>query len=234
MDVSRRQTIKLSAGAVAALSVAALRPDTAGAQGAAQAQPDKLVETRLRTIADLALNPDGSAKEFSEAETGPIDGALWKTKGPPDIEFDYRKMKVKVDGRGTSTLSGTLVFSDLERLPRHTQITLLQCGAPKPHGIVKWTGVRFSDFAKSVGAQSFANYVRLTASDDYYLDEDMKTMMHPQVMLAWMANDKPLPPDNGAPMRLVVPFRYGARSVKAITAIAFTATSFPPQKPWPA
>ena len=143
-------------------------------------------------------------------------------------------MKVKVDGRGTSILSGTLAFSDLEKLPRHTQITLLQCGAPKPRGIVKWTGVRFSDFAKAMGAQSFANYVRLTASDDYYLDEDMKTMMHPQVILAWMANDKPLPPENGAPMRLVVPFRYGARSVKAITAIAFTATSFPPQKGWPA
>jgi DMSO/TMAO reductase YedYZ molybdopterin-dependent catalytic subunit len=234
MEMSRRQTIQASAGAVAAFSIAALRPEAAGAQGAAQPQPDKLVDTRLRPISELPINPDGSAKEFTEAETGPIDGALWKTKGPPDIEFDYRKMKVKLDGRGTSTLSGTLTFSDLEKLPPHTQITLLQCGAPKPRGIVKWTGVRFSDFAKAMGAQSFANYVRLTASDDYYLDEDMKTMMHPQVMLAWMANDKPLPPANGAPMRLVVPFRYGARSVKAITAIAFTATSFPPQKPWPA
>jgi len=234
MDMSRRQTIQLSAGAVAALSLAAARPDKAVAQAGAQTQADRLVETRLRPISDLPLNADGSAKEFTEAEAGPIDGALWKTKGPPDIEFDYRKMKVKLDGRGTSNLSGTLSFSDLEKLPRHTQITLLQCGAPKPRGIVKWTGVRFSDFAKAMGAQSFANYVRLTASDDYYLDEDMKTMMHPQVMLAWMANDKPLPPENGAPMRLVVPFRYGARSVKAITAIAFTATSFPPQKGWPA
>lgn len=62
----------------------------------------------------------------------------------------------------------------------------------------------------------------------------MATLMHPQVMLAWMANDAPLPPEHGAPMRLVVPFRYGARSVKAITGIAFTATSFPTQKPWPA
>jgi DMSO/TMAO reductase YedYZ molybdopterin-dependent catalytic subunit len=141
-------------------------------------------------------------------------------------------MKVKLDGRGTTRLSGTLTFADLEKLPRHTQITLLQCGAPKPHGIVKWTGVRFSDFAKSVGAQSFANYARLMCSDGYYLDDDMATLMHPQVMLAWMANDKPLPPENGAPMRLVVPFRYGARSVKAITEIAFTATSFPPAPPW--
>jgi DMSO/TMAO reductase YedYZ molybdopterin-dependent catalytic subunit len=231
MNLSRRQTIQ-SATALAALSVAAIRAAPATAQAAAQ--PDGLVDTKLRTIAPLPLQPDGSAVEYSQAETGPIDGVLWKGKGTPDIEFDYRKMKVKVDGRGTSTLSGTLSFSDLEKLPRHSQITLLQCGAVKPHGIVKWTGVRFSDFAASVGAQSFANYARLTASDDYYLDEDMKILMHPQVMLAWMANDKPLPPENGAPMRLVVPFRYGARSVKAITAIQFTATSFPPQKAWPA
>jgi len=234
MKISRRESIQLSATALAALSVAAIRSTPAAAQGAAPPQPDNLAETRLRTIAPLPLKPDGSAVEYTQAETGPIDGVLWKTKDTPDIEFDYRKMKIKLDGRGTSRLSGTLSFSDLEKLPRYSQITLLQCGAPKPHGIVKWTGVRFSDFAQAVGAQSFANYARFTASDDYYLDDDMKTLTHPQVMLAWLANDQPLPPANGAPLRLVVPFRYGARSVKAITGIAFTATSFPPQKAWPA
>jgi len=35
--------------------------------------------------------------------------------------------------------------------------------------------------------------------------------MHPQVMLAWMINDKPIPPENGAPLRLVVPFSATAR-----------------------
>jgi DMSO/TMAO reductase YedYZ molybdopterin-dependent catalytic subunit len=233
MNLSRRETIQ-SATAIAALSVAAIRSAPAAAAQAAPPLPDNLAEARLRTIAPLPLQPDGSAVEYSQGEAGPIDGVLWKTKDTPDIEFDYRKMKVKVDGRGTSKLSGTLSFADLEKLPRHSQITLLQCGAVKPHGIVKWTGVRFSDFAASVGAQSFANYARVTASDDYYLDEDMKVLMHPQVMLAWMANDAALPPQNGAPLRLVVPFRYGARSVKAITSIQFTATSFPPQKAWPA
>lgn len=233
MNMSRRETIQ-TVTALAALSVAAVRANPAAAAQAAAPLPDNMAEARLRTIAPLPLKPDGSAVEYTQAETGPIDGVLWKGKGTPDIEFDYRKMKVKVDGRGTTKLSGTLSFSDLEKLPRFSQITLLQCGAPKPHGIVKWTGVRFSDFANSVGAQTFANYVRLTGSDDYYLDDDMATLMHPQVMLAWMANDAPLPPEHGAPMRLVVPFRYGARSVKAITGIAFTATSFPTQKPWPA
>jgi DMSO/TMAO reductase YedYZ molybdopterin-dependent catalytic subunit len=234
MNLSRRETMQLSASALAALSVAALKPDAAAAQGAAAPQPDKLVDTPLRNIQPLPLKPDGSAVEYTPQQAGAITGVLWKTKNQtPDIEFDYRKMKIKVDSRGTAKLAGTLTFSDLEKLPRTSYVLLLQCGAPTPHGIVKWTGVRFSDFAKSVGAQTFANYVRFTGSDDYFIDEDMTTLMHPQVMLAWQLNDGPIPPQNGAPLRLIVPFRYGARSMKAITSIAFTATSFPPAKPWP-
>ena len=234
MNMSRRETMQLSATALAALSFAAVRSSNAAAQAAAAPQPDSLVDTRLRTISPLPLNPDGSAPEHMPQEAGPITGVLWKSKGTPDSEFDYRKMKIKVDARGTANLSGTLSFSDLEKLPPHSQITLLQCGAVNPKGIVKWTGVKFSDFAQSVGAQSFANYVRFVGSDLYFIDEDMKTLNHPQVMLAWLMNDQPIPPQNGAPLRLVVPFRYGARSMKAITEIGFTATSFPPGKPWPA
>ncbi len=235
MDLSRRKTLELSATALAALSVgAAARTTPAAAQGAPAAPtPDTLAPAQLRTIADLPLRPDGSAVEFTQADVGTIQGRpFWKTQGTPDIEFDPRKMKVKIDGRGTSTLAGTLTFSDLEKLPRMSAIYKLQCGAPQPTGIVKWTGVRFSDFAKMVGAQSFANHVRTIGSDLYYLEEDMKTLMHPQVMLAWMMNDAPIPPEHGAPLRLIVPFRYGARSMKAITDIQFTATSFPPARPW--
>ena len=106
--------------------------------------------------------PDGSAVEYTPQEAGTITGVLWRTKNQtPDIEFDYRKMKIKLDARGTAKLSGTLTFGDLEKLPRHSYVTLLQCGAPTPHGIVKWTGVRFSDFAQAMGAQSFAYYGRL-------------------------------------------------------------------------
>jgi DMSO/TMAO reductase YedYZ molybdopterin-dependent catalytic subunit len=223
--------MQISAGAVAAISLAAIKPTPAAAQPAPAAQPDSLVDTKLRTIASPPLNPDGSAPEHSEADIKMLEGVFWKTKGTPDIEFDYNKMKIKVDARGTANLAGTLRFSDLEKLPRHSQITLLQCGAPKPTGIVKWTGVRFSDFAKMLQAQDFAAYGRFVSSDGYVIDEDIKTLMHPQVMLAWMINDRPIPPEHGAPLRLVVPFRYGARSLKAITEIQLTATSFPPPLP---
>ena len=42
-----------------------------------------------------------------------------------------------------------------------------------------------------MGAQNFAYYGRLIGSDGYFIDEDMKTLMHPQVMLAWLLNDDP-------------------------------------------
>src|SRR5436190_21449403 len=227
MKISRRESIQLSAGALASLSGLAV------SQAAAQTAPAGLAETPLRNISSLPLKPDGSAPEYTPQEAGTITGVLWRTKNQtPDIEFDYRKMKIKLDERGTAKLSGTLTFDVLEKLPRHSYVTLLQCGAPTPRGIVKWTGVRYSDFAKSIGVQSFAHYARHVGTDNYFVDDDMATLMHPQVILAWLLNDQSIPPQHGAPLRLIVPFRYGARSIKAITDIQFTATSFPPLKPW--
>ena len=230
MMISRRETMQFSVAALAGASLDILKPSGLAAQNV-QPQTDGLVETKLRDVAQLPLNADGSAVEYKPAEAGTITGVLWRTKNQtPDIEFDYRKMKIKLDARGTAKLSGTLSFDDLEKLPRRSYVVLLQCGAPNPRGIVKWTGVRFSDLAQALGVQPFASYCRFVASDAYFVDEDMKTLMHPQVMLAWLLNDQPIPPQHGAPLRLIVPFRYGARSLKAITEITLTATSFPPPK----
>ena len=59
---------------------------------------------------------------------------MWRTpnRQAPEIEFDHQKMKIKVDTRGLAKLTGTLHFSDLERLPRVSHTFLLQCGAPNP------------------------------------------------------------------------------------------------------
>jgi len=239
MTMSRRDTIRLSATALAGMSLAAVKSENVVAQAQGQtpaAQPPQgLVETNLRSVATLPLRPDGSAVEFMPQEAGAITGVLWKTKdrSTPPGEYDYRKMRIKIDGRGTSKLTGTMTFGDLEKLPRFSYVVRLQCGAPMPRGTVKWTGVRFSDFAKMIGAQSFAAYGRLFGTDGYYIDEDMTVLMHPQTMLAWELNDQPIPPQHGAPLRLIIPFRYGARSLKAINQIEFTATGFAPPQPWP-
>ena len=221
MRMSRRETMQFSATALAGLSLASLKAEQLAAQGAPQ--PDGLVETKLRQISTLPLNPDGSAVEYTPQEAGAITGVLWRTKNKtPEGEYDVRKMKIKVDGRGTATLSGTLTFDVLEKLPRHSYVVRLQCGAPNPRGTVKWTGVRFSDFAQAVGAQSFANYCRLVGSDAYFIDEDMTILMHPQVVLAWQLNDAPIPPQHGAPLRLQMPTKLGYKQAKYLDTIRVT------------
>ncbi|MBL4821301.1 MAG: molybdopterin-dependent oxidoreductase [Gammaproteobacteria bacterium] len=241
MTISRRKAISMSAKTLAGLSLTGLAVKSQ--QLAAQTQnqqdwPSTLVERPLRNgfPAPLPLNPDGSAPEHAESEAGAITNPrMWRTEGrqTPDIDFDYQNMKIKVDTRGLATKTGTLHFSDLEQLPIRSHTFLLQCGAPNPRGIVKWTGVRFSDFADMLGLIPEAHYCRFVASDRFYMDEPMETLRHPQVMLVWLMNDDPIPPERGAPLRLIIPFRYGNRSIKAITEMTF-ATPGPRMPPLPA
>src|SRR5258706_7188739 len=138
MKVSRRETMQFSAAAVAGLSLAGLKAREVAAQ--AGQQPEGLVDSKLRNISTLPLRPDGSAVEYMPQEAGAITGVLWRTKNKtPAGEYDVRKMKVKIDARGTAKLSGTLTFDVLEKLPRHSYVVRLQCGVPMPRGTVKWT-----------------------------------------------------------------------------------------------
>ena len=245
MDMTRRDALALSGTTLAGLSLSGLVASELLAQqapaagAAAQEWPTTLVERPRRAgfPADLPLNADGSAPEHAASEAGPItEGAnpMWRTadRSIPAVETDYKKMAIKVDTRGLAKLTGTMHFSDLEPLPRVSHTFLLQCGAATPKGIVKWTGVKFSDFADMLGVVPGTHYARLVAADRFYVDEDMETLRHPQVMLAWMMNDQPIPAKNGAPLRLIVPFRYGNRSIKSITEIVFGTPGLP-QAPLP-
>ena len=239
MTVSRREVICITGSTLAGLSLGVMARDELRAQAVQPPPwPDQLVERPLREgfPAPLPLNPDGSAPEHQPGEAGPIsDPLMWRTpnRQAPEIEYDYRKMAIKVDTRGLAKLAGTMHFQDLQRLSPVSHTFLLQCGAANPRGVVKWTGVRFSDFADMLGLVPGAHYCRLIASDRDYVDEAVATLRHPQVMLAWLMNDQPIPPKHGAPLRLIVPFRYGNRSIKAITEIVF-ATPGLPMPPLPA
>jgi DMSO/TMAO reductase YedYZ molybdopterin-dependent catalytic subunit len=235
MAVSRRDAIVITGSTLSGLSVAALTGADVFAQAQPAAQqpwPDALVERPLREgfPAALPLNADGSAPEHEASEAGSISNPLmWRTQNrqAPEIDFDYRKMAIKIDTRGLAKKTGTLHFSDLEPLPRVSHTFLLQCGAANPRGIVKWTGVTFADFAGMLGLVAGAHYCRLVGSDRAYVDEPLATLRHPQVMLAWLMNDAPIPPNHGAPLRLIVPFRYGQRSIKAITEMVFATPGLP-------
>jgi len=241
--ISRRKAISLSGSTLAGLSITSsvLQPGNLKAQGGPpsgkagqQPFPDKLEEQTMRQgfPVELPLLADGSAPEHNRKEAGAIDGRLmWKTsdrKTPANINPDYRQMAIRVETRGLAKLRGTMRFGDLQKLPEVTHTFLMQCGAAEPRGIVTWTGVSFADFTSMLGLRPGVHYCRFTAADGAYVDEDITTLQHKQVMLAWLMNGDPIPADHGAPLRLVIPFRYGNRSIKGITDMLFATPGLPP------
>ena len=107
---------------MAGLSMGVANPeDVVAKTKAIQEWPDHLVEGELRQRANLPLNPDGSAPEHPPESAGDITGTIWRyTQGQaPEIEYDFRKMAIRLDSRGLAKLGGTLRFSDWKICPKH-------------------------------------------------------------------------------------------------------------------
>ncbi len=90
--------------------------------------------------------------------------------------------------------------------------------------ITHWAGVRFSDLIKKYGLtnQTSFQYVGMQTPDSaYYVGIDMPSMMHQQTILCYEMNGKPLPMNQGFPLRLIIPVKYGVKHLKRIGTIFF-------------
>ena len=108
--------------------------------------------------------------------------------------------------------------------------------------VVPWNGFELADLLNMAGVQSQANYV---AFQTLYRPEEMRGQnypvldwpyveglrldeaMHPLTMMANGIYGKQIPNQNGAPLRLVVPWKYGFKSIKSIVKITLTDTMPP-------
>lgn len=91
--------------------------------------------------------------------------------------------------------------------------------------ITRWAGVKFSDFVNKYGLdeQSKMDYVSLVTPDkEYYVGVDIKSMLHPQTILCYEMSGAPLPLNQGAPLRLIIPVKYGVKHLKRIGTISFS------------
>jgi sulfoxide reductase catalytic subunit YedY len=100
--------------------------------------------------------------------------------------------------------------------------------------VIPWVGIPLNSLLKKVSPTSNAKYVEfislkrpseMIGQKDDILDWPYKEglrldeAMHPLTILAVGLYGKILPKQNGAPIRLVVPWKYGFKSIKAITKI---------------
>ena len=90
--------------------------------------------------------------------------------------------------------------------------------------IAGWAGVPVATVAALVEPLPDARYLRFDSFDEnYYNGWDLKSAMHPQTILAYAHNDRPLRPDHGAPLRVYSPIKLGYKLTKYLTRMTFTA-----------
>jgi len=102
--------------------------------------------------------------------------------------------------------------------------------------ITYWGGTRFIDFLMKyhLGTHSgrsidinhpedIYNYVgMMTPDSSYYVGIDMLSAMHPQTLLCYEMNGAALPMNQGFPLRLIIPLKYGVKNIKRIGYIYFS------------
>ncbi len=136
--------------------------------------------------------------------------------------FDPTTWSLAVKKSPTEILTVTL--DELKKLPKTELIFSFKCVEGWDQ-ISHWGGVKFSDFIAhyKLDEQVKMEYVGMETPDGrYYVGLDTPSAMHPQTLLAYEVNDKPLPLEHGAPLRLIIPVKYGIKNLKRIGSISFS------------
>jgi DMSO/TMAO reductase YedYZ molybdopterin-dependent catalytic subunit len=170
------------------------------------------------------FDPARLAPEFPEsAITMPFPfNAFYGMDQAPAV--DAASYKLELGGLVRDRKSWTL--PELYALqPQISQVTRHIC-VEGWSAIGKWSGVRFSDFLKRIGADLTAKYVGFKCADKYYTSIDMPTALHPQTLLAFRFADQILPVPFGFPMKLRIPTKLGFKNPKHIVAI-FVTNDYP-------
>lgn len=114
-----------------------------------------------------------------------------------------------------------LKLADLKTLRQIKQSSRMKCVQCWSTRIV-WEGFRCEELFRLAAPLKSATHVRFDCGDKYFDFDSLTDMLNPRVLLAAGMNGEPLTPEHGAPLRLVMPWKYGYKYVKLITKITFT------------
>ena len=115
-----------------------------------------------------------------------------------------------------------LTLQALEALPSLTYTVKHHC-VEGWTAVATWTGVPVSTIVALVEPTAEAQYLRFDSFDSRYSNGwDLASAMHPQTILAYAFNDRPLMMNRGAPVRLYSPIKLGYKLTKYLSAMTFT------------
>ncbi|MDQ2093900.1 protein-methionine-sulfoxide reductase catalytic subunit MsrP [Rhodalgimonas zhirmunskyi] len=169
--------------------------------------------------------------EFGTGKDDPVKYAGALTTSPWAVTID-----------GLVDKPGTYAFEDiLGRMTQEERLYRFRC-VEAWSMVVPWRGFELSDLLQFAGVKAEAKYVafetalrkdempgtRYPVLDWPYVEGlRLDEAMHPLTIMATGLYGKDLPNQNGAPLRLVVPWKYGFKSIKSVVRITLTDTQPP-------
>jgi DMSO/TMAO reductase YedYZ molybdopterin-dependent catalytic subunit len=224
--LSRRRFIARAAGGAATLVLA-------GCQKLSQSEwfPKVLGagEKLSEAAGTLIVGRKAMAQEFTPADLSPSFRSNG-TSRPQNSAYEalaaggFNDYKLVVDGLVATPRDFSL--AELRALAARTQITRHDC-VEGWSAIGKWKGVQLSTLLDAVKPKPEVRFAVFHCADPmeddgtslYYESVDMDDALHPQTLLAYDLNDKPLPIENGAPIRLRVERQLGYKHAKYVMRV---------------
>ncbi len=139
--------------------------------------------------------------------------------------FDPLSWKFAVNGLVANPVR--LGWKDFQALPTVTLTSDFHCVTGWSRLDNTWEGVRFRDLVEIAGVRDTATHVIVNGGNAYSANMDLPSLLDDDVLFAWSHDGRPLTPEHGGPLRLVVPARYAWKSVKWVDSIKFVDRDVP-------
>lgn len=158
-------------------------------------------------------------------EAGRIPPGQHLTRGWPVLHsegiprFDPDTWRFRAYGQVEEEAEWT--WDEFRALPSITVTTDFHCVTGWSKLENEWEGVPFRTVAERVRPLSSAEHCLVYAPSGYTANVPLDVLMDDDVVFAWSHGGEPLTKEHGGPMRLVVPKRYGWKSVKWANAVRF-------------
>lgn len=219
-----------------------LRTGLAGAGGLLLPGCDRLIENPavrgtlesaddLHRITQRALGGSALAREYGEAEMSPV----FRANGSREVSDPvYRRHLSQGFANWSLALDGlverplAVPLHALRALPQRAQITRHDC-VEGWSAIGRWQGPRLATLLEMARLKPQARFLVFHCADlyhgrPYYESIDLADALHPQTILAWSMNGRPLDQAHGAPLRLRVERQLGYKHAKFVTRVEAVAT----------
>lgn len=115
----------------------------------------------------------------------------------------------------------TLNYKEFLKLPSVELITDFHCVTGWSKFDLKWKGILFKTIVSLAEPFSQAKFVSIMCDGTYTTNLPLEVAMDNDVIFAFAYDGKPLTPEHGYPLRLVVPKRYAYKSAKWVRSVEF-------------